>query len=161
MTEEVHKFGNILTQYMFYHQSNCETPSLEGASNHLEEASQPDMDMNISSHTSTSDSTIIFFLLKKLCHSSIESCTESYDYKVDVDEAESEHEHTCKAAEPVPMKTNKLKTPNIFVADTRSTCHIKVNTQGMTNLLCVNKRVYMGQSSVKIISQSDYECEAQ
>ena len=70
-------------------------------------------------------------------------------------------EQACRAAKANVFKPHKLHDLSIFVADTGAICHIKTNTQGMTNLKKIQKTVRMGQSSVKIIFQGDYECEAQ
>ena len=154
VAEEVPECGGSSTQFMFYRQSDCETSSSEGASIHSEGANQQDMDIDAVSNASPSDG--IDDVLS--CSFSSESSTD--ESTLDVDTAEYEYEHACKAAESSSIKRNKLQDPNIFVADTGATCHIKVNTQGMTNLRRVNKSVRMGQSSVKILFQGDYECKA-
>ena len=53
-----------------------------------------------------------------------------------------------------------MSDQNLFIADTGATCHIKTDSTGLTNLRKVSKTVQMGQSSVKILFQGDYECEA-
>ena len=46
------------------------------------------------------------------------------------------------------LKPRKMSDPNLFIADTGATCHIKVDSTGLTTLRKVNKTVRMGQSSV-------------
>ena len=58
------------------------------------------------------------------------------------------------------LKPRKMSDRDLFIADTGATCHIKTDSTGLTNLRKVNKTVRMGQSSVKILFQGDYECKA-
>ena len=53
------------------------------------------------------------------------------------------------------IKPRKMSDRNLFIADTGATCHIKVDSTGLTNLKKVNKTVRIGQSSVKILFQGD------
>ena len=57
------------------------------------------------------------------------------------------------------VKPPKMSNQNLFIADTGATCHIKTNSACLTNLQKVNKTVCMGQLSVKILFQGDYECK--
>ena len=57
------------------------------------------------------------------------------------------------------IKPRKMSNRNLFIADTGARCHIKVDSTSLTNLQKVSKTVRMGQSSVKILFQGDYECK--
>ena len=79
-------------------------------------------------------------------------------------ESEPEPEEAYRAVNstgsPGLIKPRKMSDRNLFIADTGATCHIKTDSTGLTNLRKVNKTVRMGQSSVKILFQGDYECKA-
>ena len=101
-----------------------------------------------------------------LCNDSEDDEDGVYDCNTATDEdqeseSEPEPEEAYRTAmSSIPIEPRKMRDPNLFIADTGATCHIKVDTKGMTNLRKVNKTVRMGQSSVKILFQGNYECEA-